>query len=142
MPGILERRPPLFPDLVDWFETGLARFPARRGIGVHGIRVEEQLSEAAYCLRAELPGLDVDKDIEIDIQHGVLSLRAERSEETRQRHHSEFRYGSFARSVRLPQGAKENEAKAEYKDGILTITVPLTVAEKSPVTHVEVSRAE
>ncbi|WP_149826320.1 Hsp20/alpha crystallin family protein [Streptomyces tailanensis] len=143
MPGILEWRPPTLPDLFDWFETGLGGFPAWRGVaGAHGIRIEEQVTDEGYCLRAELPGLDEDKDIQLDITHGVLSLRAERSEETKGRHHSEFRYGTFARSVRLPQGAQEDQVKAEYKDRILAVTVPIAGAEKAPVTRIEVRRAE
>ncbi|WP_240677869.1 Hsp20/alpha crystallin family protein [Actinacidiphila soli] len=50
----------------------------------------------------------------------MLTLRAERSEETEGKHRSEFRYGSFARSVRLPAGARGDQANADYKDGILT----------------------
>ncbi|GGX60281.1 Hsp20/alpha crystallin family protein [Streptomyces minutiscleroticus] len=142
MPGILEWRPPLLPDLFDWLESGLPGFPARHGAPVHGIRIEEQLTDDAYLLRAELPGLDVEKDVRIDVTHDVLSLRAERGEETRERHHTEFRYGTFARSVRLPAGARVDEVRAEYKDGILTVTVPLTAVEKPSVTHVEVRRAE
>ncbi|MET7690335.1 Hsp20/alpha crystallin family protein [Streptomyces sp. NPDC005483] len=52
-------------------------------------------------------------------------MRAERSEETTQKHHTEFRYGTFARSVRLPVGAKGDEATADYKDGVLTVTIPV-----------------
>ena len=67
MPEMLEWRPRTLPDLFDRFESGL---PARRGVvGAHGIRIEEQLTDEACCLRAELPGLDVDKDIQIDITH-------------------------------------------------------------------------
>ncbi|MEV0738284.1 Hsp20/alpha crystallin family protein [Streptomyces sp. NPDC050549] len=140
MPGMLERRRPTLTDLFDWLDSGL---PARRGgAGAHGIRVEERLTDEAYCLRAELPGLDVDKDIRIGIRQGVLTLKAERGEETGERHHTEFRYGTFARSVRLPRGAKEDEVTAEYKDGILTVTVPLTAGEKPPATRIEVRRAE
>lgn len=76
-------------------------------------------------LRAELPGIDPAKDVEITVDEGVLTLRAERSEETKEKYRTEFRYGTFARSVRLPSGAKGDEASADYKDGVLTITVPL-----------------
>ncbi|MFI9025180.1 Hsp20/alpha crystallin family protein [Streptomyces sp. NPDC053560] len=127
----LEWRPQVLPDVFDWAESSLAGFPMWRGLaGTHGIRIEEELTDDAYRLRAELPGLDPGKNVEIHIAQGVLSLRAERSEETEHGHHSEFRYGSFARSVRLPAGAREDEAKAEYKNGILTVTVPLSGAKK------------
>ncbi|MEU5893704.1 Hsp20/alpha crystallin family protein [Streptomyces sp. NPDC047461] len=143
MPGMLDWRPPTLPDLFDRFETGLAGFPALRGVaGAHGIRIEEQVTDQGYCLRAELPGLDADKDIRIDIARGALSLHAERGEETRTPRHSEFHYGTFARSVRLPQGTQDDQATAEYKDGILTVAVPIVGAEKAAVKRIEVRRAE
>ncbi|ALV31228.1 Hsp20/alpha crystallin family protein [Streptomyces sp. CdTB01] len=136
MSGKLGRRRPLLPDLFDWIESGV---PPWRGVpGAHGIRIEERLTDEGYCLRAELPGLDVDKDVRLDVRHGVLRLRAERGEETKRRRHTEFRYGSFARAVRLPRGAKEDEITAEYKDGILDVTVPLTAVEKPPVTRIDI----
>ncbi|MEU6031491.1 Hsp20/alpha crystallin family protein [Streptomyces tauricus] len=91
--------------------------------GTHGIRIEERLTEGTYALRAELPGIDLAKDVEITVTGGVLTLWAERGEETTDKHHTEFRYGTFTRAVRLPAGAKGDEATAEYKDGVLTAAV-------------------
>ncbi|HEY8983225.1 MAG TPA: Hsp20/alpha crystallin family protein [Streptomyces sp.] len=125
MSGMIERLPgwPVLPDLFGWVESGL---PGLHGApGLHGIRVEEHLADGAYVLRAELPGVDPGKDVEITVSEGVLTLRAERTEETTERHRTEFRYGTFARSVRLPLGAKGDDATAAYKDGVLTITVPV-----------------
>ncbi|MEV0173538.1 Hsp20/alpha crystallin family protein [Streptomyces sp. NPDC050803] len=125
MSGMIERLPgwPMLPDLFGWVEGG---FPAAHTIpGTHGIRIEEHLTDGTYVLRAELPGIDPAKDVEITITEGLLTLRAERTEETKEKHHTEFRYGTFARSVQLPAGAKGEEATAEYKDGVLTITVPV-----------------
>ncbi|GAA2473675.1 Hsp20/alpha crystallin family protein [Streptomyces longisporus] len=125
MTGMIERLPgwPTLPDLFGWVETG---FPGAHTVpGLHGIRIEEHLADETYVLRAELPGIDPAKDVEITVAEGVLTLRAERSEETTQKHRTEFRYGTFARSVRLPAGAKGDEATAEYKDGVLTVTIPV-----------------
>lgn len=120
--GRLTGYPPL-PELFGWVEGG---FPgAHTAPALHAIRVEEQLKDGTYVLRAELPGLDPDNDVEITVADDVLTLRAERGEETTEKHRTEFRYGTFARSVRLPAGAKGEEAAAEYKDGVLTITVPV-----------------
>ena len=125
MSGMIERLPgrPAFPDLFGWVEGG---FPLTHPVaGAHGIRIEERLTDGTYVLRAELPGIDPAKDVEITVTEGVLTLRAERTEETKDKHRTEFRYGTFARSVRLPAGAKGDEATADYKDGVLTITVPV-----------------
>ncbi|MCD7442295.1 Hsp20/alpha crystallin family protein [Streptomyces lincolnensis] len=139
MSGMIERLTgrPAFPDLFGWVEAGLPA--AHTAPGTHGIRVEEHVKDGTYLLRAELPGIDAAKDVEITITEGVLILRAERTEETTDKHHTEFRYGTFTRSVRLPAGAKGDEATAEYKDGVLTVTVPVPEEKTStrtiPVRH-------
>jgi len=125
MSGMIDRLPgwPAFPDLFGWVEAG---FPAAHTApGTHGIRIEERITDGTYELRAELPGIDPARDVEIAVTEGVLILRAERTEETKEKHHTEFRYGTFTRSVRLPAGAKGDEASAEYRNGVLTITVPV-----------------
>ncbi|MGW7543224.1 Hsp20/alpha crystallin family protein [Streptomyces sp. NPDC054770] len=125
MNGMMERLPgfPALPELFGWVEGGIpgTRLPA----GLHGIRIEEHLKDGIYVLRAELPGIDPDKDVEITVEENVLTLRAERSEEKTEKHRTEFRYGTFARSVRLPSAAKGDDAAAQYKDGVLTIMVPV-----------------
>lgn len=140
MSGMIERFPgwPVLPDLFGWVEGG---FPApHTAPGTHGIRIEEQLKDGTYVLRAELPGVDPSKDVEITVAEGILTLRATRTEETTDKHHTEFRYGTFTRSLRLPAGAQGDEATAEYKDGVLTITVPVpekkTDTRTIPVRHV------
>lgn len=135
MSNKMEWRPPVLPDLVDWFESGIAGLPGLRGTpGFSGIRIEEQLTDDAYTVRAELPGIDPEKDVEISVTGDVLTLRAERSEEVGHKHHSEFRYGTLARSVRLPAEACWDQATADYKDGILTVKVPMA-ASKRPATR-------
>ncbi|WP_239132222.1 Hsp20/alpha crystallin family protein [Paractinoplanes durhamensis] len=107
-------------DMTDWFEVDLPRplLPA--------IRFEDKISAEEYVLRAELPGLDPEKDVQITALHGVLTVKAERHEEEASRHRSDFRYGSVQRSVRLPANADEPRITASYRKGILEITVPLT----------------
>jgi HSP20 family molecular chaperone IbpA len=116
MAGLLPR---LFGDMTDWFEVDFPRpLPA--------IRFEDKISDQEYVLRAELPGLDPDKDVQVSALHGVLTIRAERREEAQSPNHSEFRYGSLQRAIRLPANADETAIKATYRKGILEITVPLT----------------
>ncbi|MEU8865720.1 Hsp20/alpha crystallin family protein [Streptomyces umbrinus] len=125
MSGMSERLPGwvTLPDLFGWVESGLP--VAHTAPGTHGIRIEERLTDGTYVLRAELPGVDPEKHVEITVAEGLLTLRAERTEETKDKHHTEFRYGTFTRAVRLPAGAEGDEATAEYKDGVLTVTVPV-----------------
>lgn len=111
--------PRLFGDL--WFDE-----PLRTG---QVIRVEDLMTEREYTLRAELPGIDPEKDVEITVAQGILTIHAERKEETQTRHRSEFRYGVLQRSVRLPANADEENIVANYNKGILEVTVPLKPAE-------------
>ncbi|WP_053801978.1 Hsp20/alpha crystallin family protein [Streptomyces rimosus] len=141
MNSMLEWRSHLLPDLFDWFESGIAGLPGMRGApGLHGIRIEEQITDDAYRLRAELPGLDPERDIDLSVTGDVLTLQAERREETEHKRHSEFRYGALARSVRLPSNARWGEATAEYKDGILTVTIPMSESKESASRTIRVQR--
>ena len=108
------------------------------------MRVEEFVDGDTLVVRAELPDIDPDKDVELTITEGMLHLRAEREQKaehkTKQGYRSEFRYGSFERSLPLPLGTKEEDVEATYRDGILEVRVP-TVAEKAVTTKVPVSRS-
>lgn len=107
------------------------------------MRVEEFTDDGHLVVRAEVPGIDPDNDVEITIADHVLNLRAQRRIETstgdKKGYRSEFRYGSFARSVRLPVGATEDDVQATYTDGILEVRIPIDAAKASakkiPVEH-------
>ena len=70
--------------------------------------------------------------------HLALTIRAERHDKTEGKHRSEFRYGAFTRSLPLPANAGEDDVKATYHDGILTIAVGLQTEKKEPVKKIEV----
>ena len=87
----------------------------------------------AVVIKAELAGMDPD-DIQIEVEDNVLTIKGERRfEETVDDDHYyrvERRYGSFQRSLALPQGVKPEDIAAGYEDGILTVTVPKAEEEK------------
>ena len=87
----------------------------------------------AVVLKAELPGMKVD-DIQIEFDDNVLTLKGERTFEEKvdeERYYRvERRYGSFQRSLALPQGVKADDIRATYEDGILEVTVPKAEAVK------------
>jgi HSP20 family molecular chaperone IbpA len=125
--------PRLWSELSEWFDQD----SPLRGGGL--IRLEDRMTDTEYTVRAELPGIDPEKDVQINVSNGVLTIQAERREEAQTGHRSEFRYGSFHRSVRLPANADENAVRAQYSNGILEITVPLT-AQPEP-RRIEIKRS-
>ena len=78
-------------------------------------------------VRAEVPGM-TKEDISVTLQENVLTLRGEKKQEKRELdaafHRLERGYGSFVRSFTLPTLVQADKAKADYKDGVLTITLP------------------
>ncbi|MFI5911887.1 Hsp20/alpha crystallin family protein [Dactylosporangium sp. NPDC051541] len=110
----------LFPlDLMQWPNTLF---------GMQGVRVEEYTDGTTYVVRAETPGLDPEKDVKVSVYGNRLQIRVERTEERVDKAHSEFHYGTFARSVQLPGNAAEEGITATYVAGILEIRVPLASA--------------
>jgi HSP20 family protein len=78
-------------------------------------------------MKAELPGIDA-KEVDIRLENNVLTLRGERkidNEVKRENYHRvERAYGSFTRSFTLPAVVDQEKIKAEYKDGVLRVTLP------------------
>ena len=115
----------VFPDLADWLEspwTGPPPFLAGKVF-----RLEESVRDDRYVIRAELPGLDPENDIEVTVDGRVLTIRAERRHENQEPNRSEFRYGSLAREVRLPAGVDPADVAARYDKGVLEVSVPVVV---------------
>ncbi len=112
----------LFPDLFEWLEGPLSTV---RPQPWQTIRFEDYVKDGRYVLRAELPGIDPEKDVEITLTGGVLTVRAERREEEKEQHRTEFRYGTFTRSITLPAGVDEMNVKATYEKGVLEVSVKL-----------------
>jgi HSP20 family molecular chaperone IbpA len=135
------RERPLFADLMDWVEGEFPALPFMRPFsGARPVRVEDYVSEGQYVVRVELPGIDPEKDIEITVDDGVLTVRAERREEKKEGGRSEFRYGSFARSVTLPTGADEENVAASYRDGILEVRTPIKEATKAEPKRIAINK--
>lgn len=127
-------------EMLDWLESNSP-------LNLHGVglapyvRVEDYLEEGAYVLRAELPGIDPAKDVEVEVEGDMLHIRGERREETKEKNHREFHYGSFRRTMSLPKGAKADQITASYNDGVLEVRVPVEQAE-APSMRIPVQRTE
>lgn len=113
------------PGRLDWFEDLLPWGMYFRNPEWKSIKIEEFIKDKKFVVRAEMPGVDPDKDIEVSIADGYLMIKGERREEMRDDHHCEFSYGSFSRSIALPNGYDEKNIHADYKDGVLQVSVDL-----------------
>eukprot|EP01156_Anaeramoeba_ignava_P015514 Anaeramoba_ignava/a613786_6.p1 GENE.a613786_6~~a613786_6.p1 ORF type:complete len:145 (-),score=32.00 a613786_6:9-443(-) len=95
-----------------------------------------------YQFHAELPGMD-KKDVNITVKENMLTVsgvKKNKKEDKKENFHRiESSYGKFQRSFRLPQNIKQNAIKADFKNGILNITVPK--AEEAKPKEIEISVA-
>jgi len=125
-------------EMLDWLEANTPLSFTGVGLAPY-IRVEDYLEEGSYVLRAELPGVDPEKDVEVSVENDMLTISGERREETKEKHRREFHYGSFRRSISLPRGATADQITASYTDGVLEVRVPIEGEEaksvKIPVQH-------
>lgn len=107
------------------------------------LRVEEFKENGDLVIRAEMPGINPESDVEITVSDNMLRIKAERRQESKtedkQGYRSEFRYGSFTRALTLPAGATEEDVKATYNDGILEVRVPVS-EEKAAAKKVPIAR--
>ncbi len=136
-PAVQRQSRPLLPELSELF-NGFPAFASLRPLfDSRLLKLEDEMKEGVYEVRAELPGVDPTDDIEVTVRDGQLTIKAERIQTGESNGHSEFSYGSFVRTVALPAGADEDEIHATYDRGILTVSVPLS--EDQPTEkHVEV----
>ena len=132
------RRDPrtVIPDFIDWFEEPFLTLRPYQG---QAIRIENYTEDGHYVVRAEIAGIDPEKELEISVGVGYLSIRAERSSHVKGKHGSEFRYGSFSRTLELPPGADADDVTAEYANGILTIKVAVEDEPKETVKRIPVA---
>ena len=109
----------MFRELLDWYEEP---FLTLRPYLTQPIRVEDYFEDSRYVIRADLAGIDPEKDLELTTSAGYVTIHAQRSTAMEVKLRSEFRYSAFSRTLQLPAGVDEGDVRADYRDGILTIT--------------------
>jgi HSP20 family protein len=91
-------------------------------------------------VKADLPGLD-QKDIEVTVQNGTLTIRGERKEEKEEKKEdyycAERSYGAFVRSLPLPKGVDADKVKATFKKGVLEVYLPKAKEAKGKTVEVK-----
>jgi HSP20 family protein len=154
MPGLMRREPrgeaaDIFSRFDRLFEEWARMMPFRpssfpRWREVEDlIRVEEYREDGTLVIRADLPGIDPDKDIELTVSGGMLHIEAERREEEEREEkgylRQEVRYGSLSRSLPLPEGVTESDVTATYQAGVLQIRIP--EPKREPAKKIAISKS-
>jgi len=108
-----------------WNGVGTA---ARSGAAAYAPRVDFTETETEMRVAAELPGFE-EKDIQVSLEDGVLTIAGERTaelknEDAKEVRHVETFHGKYRRSLRLPSEVNADGVKAVYRNGILTVTLP------------------
>lgn len=105
--------------------------------------IELKQSDKDYKVKVQLPGVSKE-DIQIDLNNDYMTISAEVKQEKNEKneaekiHTSEFRYGKFIRTISFDNPIKADESMAEYKNGILNITLPKQKVEKSKTKHLTI----
>lgn len=139
-----------FDSLLDEFRRGRGfgafpySFPEESSFDVEVPKVDVAETANEVQITADLPGMD-EKNVEVTLSDHNVAIHAEKGEEseTEKKNYylKERTYGSFDRIVGLPEGVDADKAKATFKKGVLTITLPKTEQAKRSVRKVAVQSA-
>jgi HSP20 family protein len=108
------------------------------------LRVEEYREAGSLVVKAEAPGIDPDNDVDITLTGSQLQITVRREEKSEHKdkegYRSEFRFGTFSRTVSLPAPVNQDDIRASYTDGVLEVRVPLTEESAAGAQKIRVSR--
>jgi HSP20 family protein len=126
-----------------WFDmTPFAKFKSDIGVVVPAIDVVDD--GTSYRVTAELPGIS-EKNVEVTKDGDFLTIKGEKKEEREQKekgyYMSERSFGSFERSLRLPNGIDDTKIAAKFENGILTVTLPKTAETVSKPKKIDIKAA-
>jgi HSP20 family protein len=104
-------------------------------------RLDLSETKDMLTIKADLPGLE-SKDLDVSVSGDILTIKGEKKEEKDEkdehRHIVERSYGAFVRAVRLPTSVAQDQVKASFKNGVLTINLPKTEEAKQKAIPVSV----
>jgi HSP20 family protein len=109
-----------------WFD-GWNDSPLNKSLSSYAPNIDVEETDNALILTADIPGMKKD-DISIELDSNILSIKGERKRESEKNgknyRRSERYYGSFERSFSLASDINSDAIEADYKDGVLTLTLP------------------
>ena len=101
--------------------------------------------DGKILVRADLPGMNKD-DIKVELTDGILTIEGERKQEHEEEsqgfRRSERRYGRFSRSISLPEGANLDQARAQFNNGVLEVSVPVPESQRRRSIPIEAGSSE
>ena len=107
-------------------------------------KIDVSEDEKAVYVKAEIPGLN-EKDLTVTLEEKMLTISGEKKEETTEENkeknyrHCERRFGSFSRSIEMPDSIKADSVKASYKNGVLDIELPKNEAAQPKKINISVN---
>ena len=114
-------------DINRLFDAFINPFEGSEGRSSLSPRLDVAELKNKYEVKAELPGID-EKDLNLSYEDGLLTISGEKKTENEEKEKGyylkECSYGSFSRSVRLPDNIAEDKIEAKFKKGVLTIDIP------------------
>ena len=125
-------------DLSELLDQAMTRFGDGEGWNP---RIDMVKKEGELVMRADLPGVKPD-EIKVEVEDGVLTVSGEHEEKTEEKKEHylrrERRYGSFSRSMALPESVKADDVEATTVDGVLELKIPLPTPKEKPAKTVKV----
>ena len=116
---------------------------SRKGEQILRPAVEAYVEDDTFRVRMDLPGID-SANIDVKVTGGTLTIKGSREQKldtTKQDYFQrEIRYGSFERSISMPEGIKAEDLKASYRDGVLELTAPMPKQSTAAGVKIEVKR--
>ncbi|HZC37116.1 MAG TPA: Hsp20/alpha crystallin family protein [Sphingomicrobium sp.] len=109
----------------DFFRTPTAGSFGTTSMMANWPSIDVKDKDNELLVTAEVPGL-TDKDVELFVDNGMLTIRGEKKREHEEKGYSERFFGRFERQIPLPSGVDEAHCKADFRDGLLTIHLPKT----------------
>lgn len=131
----------LFDDVFRGFD--MPSFGGMSRMGASWPNLEVVDNDKDVRISAELPGMD-DKDVEVLVQDGVLTIRGEKKSEIEDkgRAFTERTYGRFERRIPLNWEVEEDKIEASFRNGVLTVTIPKAPQAAAPVKRIAINRAD
>lgn len=104
-------------------------------------QVDVGASDKEYSITVEVPGVD-EKDVKVEVANNTMTIRGEKKQEKEEKEKNYYRversYGSFQRVLSLPEDANQEDIKATFKNGVLTIKMPRKELPKPDVKQIEI----